>query len=251
MFKLRVPYLKIIMSDEPTNNPQDISKDLFVSKVEIKKIFQTFMQIFKNVKVVVDDFYYNKGIYTRPVKYTMAIIAPYLILIQVLDLAAFMMDMSIQSSDTAAFANDPVIMEYYNRFILVMSGYSKLTQEFLPLFYALVIAPILAYWLKKFFKIENHKFSYYYAFAIYNIITITSITLILFLSSYFGLFNFNIYMTVSAGITIFFLFFGINATFKGTLFKKLVKSILVLGLSFISLEIILIIVIGAITVITV
>ena len=43
------------MSDEPEKKSQEITKDLFGSKLELKKIYQTFIQVVKNVKVVADD----------------------------------------------------------------------------------------------------------------------------------------------------------------------------------------------------
>lgn len=241
------------MSDGPEKKSQEITKDLFGSKLELKKIYQTFIQVIKNVKVVTDDFYHNKGEYTRPVKYTISIVAPYLIIIQLfdIDMAQYIMDGSKQASDVAAMSNkNPELANFMTRYYEILARFTKIQYEFLPLVYAIVYIPILAFWLKKFFKVSEYKFSYYYALSAYLMMTTVAVTLLLFFMSINGLFSMNTYMQVSIIISFVFYTYGIISTFNVGVIKGLVKSALMLALTFITMVIPMVIIITTIAFMT-
>lgn len=241
------------MTEEHNDQPHDIKKDIFGSKLELKKILQTFFQVLKNVKVVVDDFYFNKGNYTKPVKYAISIIAPYLIIIQLfdIDMAYHILEASKQANDISAeISANPEIATFYNRYFEVTSYFTKINYEFLPIFYAVIYIPILAFWLKKFFKRDDFKFSYYYALGTYIMMTTVTITLLLFLISINGFIPLMDVMTISLIITSIFYIYGIQCVFSGGIIKGIFKGLLVIGLTFISAVVPMIVVIVSITMAT-
>lgn len=238
------------MTTKTENDPQDISKDLFGSKLELKKIFQTFVQVIKNVKLVVDDFYFNNGNYTKPVKYALSVIAPYVIIIQLfnIDMAFYILEVSKQSGDAAAVIKEnPDLAKFFTRFYEVNSIFVKIQYEFLPVVYAVFYIPIIAFWLKKFYKVKELKFSYYYALGTYIMMTVTAITLPLVLISIYGLMPLSMAMQISAIITLLFYTYGIFTTFNGGIVKCIFKTAFVIGLTLITVIIPMTVILMSIT----
>lgn len=241
------------MSDEPAHEKQDLASDLFGSKSEISKIFKTFVQVIKNVKVVADDYYYNKGEFSRPVKYTLAVIAPYIIIIQLfdIDMAQHLMEAGNAMSDTAKMtAEDPEMAGIFKRYNEISLIFNKIQFDFLPVFYALLYVPIMAFWLKKLFKNKELKFSYYYGLTSYMMMTSTAVTMIFLLLSIYGLYSISTYMLIAMTLSISFYSYCIIKAFNAPVIKGFIKSVLVVALMFITVIIPMTIIITTITFLT-
>lgn len=239
------------MSEENSNKDNDVFSEVFGSKLDLKKILKTYIQVFRNVHTVVEDVIRDKGNYTKPVKYTLSIIAPYVIIIQVLNLniSSFIVNESKTDLSEDVYQN-PDVMQFYDKYLEVTEGFTALQFEFLPVWYAVVYVPILAFWIKIFFKEKNLRFSYYYSLATYLVMTIITITLALFLMSYYGLFDFNSLMLATQIIIAIFLTYGLYLTFQQNIIKTFFKSIFVFLLALISNSIPIVVIITVITILT-
>jgi len=244
-------YMENKQSGDDQQRQQSISSELFGRKSEFTKILFTLRQVIVNVSEVLNDFIDNKGKYTRPVKYALAITAPYLIIIALfdLDVAGYIMQ-SAGQTDLSQYKGDPDALKFVQRYQEVSMFSNKLTFEFLPVYYAIIYCPVMAFWLRIFFRRKELAFSYYYALGIYLQLTATVFTFILFLFSITGILTFNTYFLVALTFSVLFAGYGIYRTFHGNGIVSLVKTILTYFLTFLSVTIPMIVILMIITVAT-
>lgn len=226
------------MDEESKSSSQEISKDLFGSKLELKKILKTFLQIFRNIKVVMDDYNQNGNNYTRPVKYALTVIAPYVVIMQLFDfdMVTPMMEIS-QQSNQAQLAANPEMASFFDNYYRIAGRIFEIQYEFLPAVYAIIYLPVLAFWLRVFFKRKNLNFSFYYALGTYTMMSLVALTLPFNTIGLAGILDMNLTMSLSVIIGIAFFFYVVIKVFQEGIFESIIKTILVYFFMFITVVI--------------
>lgn len=233
------------MDKESKSSSQEISRDLFGSKLELQKILDTFLQIFRNIKLVMDDFNQDEGKYTRPVKYSLSVIAPYVVIMQLfnIDMVTPIMEVSKQQNQEQIVAN-PELAALFDNYYFVAGRISELQFEFLPVVYALIYLPVLAFWIRIFFKRKNLSFSFYYALSTYVMMSLVALTLPLNMLGIVGVIDLQLAMVVSMLVGLVFFFYAAIKVFQDGIFESIVKMVLVYFLMFITIVIPMIILIS-------
>lgn len=234
---------------------RSLTSELIGDKSQIRKLLFTYQQSWTNIKAVVDDYYAGDNNYTAPFKYALSIIAPYVIILNVInyDLAGLFIQ-EFQSAPTTNTNASPEVaqmtiafMERYNELYSVFINIAMI--EFLPLYYAVIVAPIFAYFLSKFFR-KDVTLRYYYAFAIYILMSICTITF--FLEFIWIYMSYPLMHLFYIGSIFTALVFGYcsHKVFEQNLFKSTVKIVLVFIISQITIIIPTVIILTVLTVLT-
>lgn len=223
--------------DSSNNEPKpNLSREVFGNKLDLKKIGFTFYHSIINVKSVVQDYYKGEGKYTKPVKYSLSIIAPYVLLMQLLDFSEGEMAyndgyQSLSNESSGASTNPSAFSENLQE---VISTFISVGEEILPIVYALLIIPFFAFWMRVFFKRKKFNFPYYYAAGIYILMTATFITYPLTFLSAYGYETYNVGEVLIALLFVY----GCYKLFEDNLVLTTIKSILILALGFASMVIV-------------
>lgn len=218
------------MESQPNTS---LTSELIGDKSQIRKLFYTYKQSWTNIKAVVDDYYEGKNSYTGPFKYAISIIAPYVIILNIInyDVAGLFLKEFQPAIDTDPNINPEVAQAtaaFLERFNEVNAFWINLQiVEFLPLYYAVIFAPVFAFILSKFFKKENVTLRYYYAFTIYVVMTICTVT---FFINFVGIYlNYSLIQLSIIGSIIFAVVLAYSSykVFNQTLFKSTIKILFV------------------------
>jgi hypothetical protein len=216
------------MDEDPKSSTQEISSELFGSKLELKKIFNTFLHVFKNIKVVIDDFNQGTGNYTRPVKYALSVMAPYVVIMQLfdIDMTSQVIEYGKQANAEQVAANPeigPILDNYYS----IFSRGTEIMYEFLPVAYALLFVPVFAFWIRIFFRRKNLNFSFYYALGTYVMMSLVALTFPINLLALLGFLDLTLAMQISLLITLLFYIYSVYRVFRDGIFETVVKMVLV------------------------
>ena len=127
-----------------TRKPGTVTEEILGDSGEIKKLFLTYLHTWTNIKAVVDSYYHGHHLYTKPFKYALTIIAPYVLILNILDFDVA--NIFLENSQPIAADTPAEIVAFLNRYYQVYGVWTNLLfVEFLPVFYAAVFAPLMAF----------------------------------------------------------------------------------------------------------
>lgn len=222
--------------------PASVTAEILGDRGEIKKLFLTYLHTWINIKAVVDSYYEGHHYYTKPFKYALTIIAPYVLILNIADFDVA--KVFLENSQPLAADTPAEMLPFLNRYNQVYSVWTNLLfVEFLPVFYAAVFAPLMAFFLSRFFK-SGLGFNYYYALSLYTLMSICTVSFLLFFIGVAGDFNLNVFISLGSLFTVAIFTCSMNIIFRQGWIKSTLKMILVFFLSQIAFVVPMVIIIS-------
>lgn len=212
-----------------TRKPGSVTAEILGDSGELKKLFFTYLHTWTNIRAVVDSYYHGHHYYTRPFKYALTIIAPYILILNIADFDVA--NIFLENSQPLAADTPAEMLAFMNRYNQVYSDWINLLfVEFLPIFYAAVVAPLMAFFLAKFFK-SGLSFNYYYALCLYTLMSICTVSFLIFFVGVAGDLNLNVLISLGSVLTLAVFTYSMNNVFRQGWIKSALKMILVFFLT--------------------